>query len=166
MAKPASARQRRNKTSTATALVLIDRDTITLPPMPALRRRVEGALVEREWHSEAVLAWAEMWSSPMVTEYLEADLPLIHAYLACVHDYWDRVENGKSLTEAGKLMLSFAERFGIGPDSRRRLQWTVETAKEAMSRGRTREMTEANVIEGSAIDVDAAWGAIADGEDE
>lgn len=166
MAKHPSARARRNKTATSTTLVHVDREDIVLPTMPVRRREVktdEGKqLLEVEWHGQAKLAWAEIWSSPMVAEYLDADLPLIHAYVGLVQDVWERMESGRSFTEAAAELRQYAAIFGIGPDARRRLQWTIEEAEAAMARGdKRRRDTEQPV----PIDASAAWDAIDDSED-
>lgn len=161
MAKHASARARGNKTSTATTLATVDKHTLTLPPMPARNARVDGELVRQEWHDEAKLAWANIWSSPMVAEYLDADLPLIHVYVGLVQDVWDRQEAGRSFTEAAAELRQYASIFGIGPDARRRLQWTVEEAEAAMDRGRKRHL---QAVESVAIDATAAWDAIDDAD--
>lgn len=97
-------------------------------------------LPEREgvgWHSETRRWWADVWASPMSTEWHESD---VHNVLICAmvhHDMWS-APTAKERKEAAAEFRQQRMSLGLSPYDRRRLEWTIEAAGEATARGEQR----------------------------
>lgn len=134
--KNAAQRQRRNQSATkATLQVVEDPDIPELPPaehwLSPMFDKANDTWVDPEWRPHVVAWWESIWSSPMSSEYDDAD---IHGlYLACMY-----------LQESTNPMLKAAERisygknyeaavrnYGLTPMSRRSLQWEIARSNEA-----------------------------------
>jgi hypothetical protein len=119
--KPAGTRRRRNRASTARELS--PAPTASGPELPA----------ERDWHTLTARWWADVWSSPMAGEYLDADVHGLFRLAVLVDDYW-RAETPTARKDlAGEIRLQ-GQAFGLTPLDRRRLEWTVGQVED---RGRT-----------------------------
>lgn len=142
MAKHSSARQRTNGASTAREIVLRQpgEDLLPVPELPARYEvvKVDGEDIRREvaWHSQAKVAWTELWQFPLVYQAPEVDHHLLQVYIALVDNFWDKLERGKAVTEQANQIRAFSEQWGIGEKSRRHLQVTIQEAEEAIERGR------------------------------
>ncbi len=120
-------RQRRNKVATRAILspeVDIERD---IPPLPK----------RRKWHYLTKEWWQRIWQSPMVPEYLEADLDGLFILAVLVDKFWRKPT--KEL--AGEIRLQ-RQCFGLSPIDRRRLQWEVEKVEDATRRRRPSERVQ------------------------
>lgn len=148
--KHPSARARRHKTATHTELVVRDPNEVEIPSMPARFRIVDGERIETDWHPEAEATWIEVWTSPMVAEFLEADQGGVRALLMLENDMWERFERGKSITEIAAEVSRIRKNFGLAPMGRRSLQWTVAQTAETVQRVQRRS---ANAIEVSAEEI-------------
>lgn len=153
--KHPSVRQRRNQVATTTTLQVVPAGEREVPELPERFRRVKdpdgGYLtVPAEWHPMAAATWTEVWSSPMVAEYLEADHGGIRILLALESDFWERLEAGRSVTELAAEISRIRKNFGLAPMGRRSLQWTIAQTQETMDRNRRRRVRAAEAIEGSA----------------
>jgi hypothetical protein len=73
--KPAATRRRRNRASTARELAAVS--AVEAPGLPA----------ERDWHRLMVRWWADVWASPMASEYLDADVHGLFRLAVLVDDY-------------------------------------------------------------------------------
>lgn len=107
--KPAALRQRRNRTTTAA----------TLPAGPVTR--IELPERAPSWHALTLRWWEVIWASPMVGEWVDADVPglVALAYL------WDAFyQTGEPKVHAEARMAS--REFGLSPLSRRQLQWEIK----------------------------------------
>lgn len=111
--KPAATRQRRNRTSTAA----------TFEAAPAIR----PDLPDRDaLHPMTRMWWDTIWESPMVAEWVDADVPDLLALGALVDMFW-RKPDPKLHAE---IRMAGRE-FGLSPLSRRSLQWEVKRVEQA-----------------------------------
>lgn len=95
------------------------------PPLP----------VGRKWLPETRAWWADIWSSPMAAEWHSSDRHGLFVLAALVDDFWDPKADHGAL--AGEIRLQ-RQAFGLTPLDRRRLQWEIERAEEAVDRGSKR----------------------------
>jgi hypothetical protein len=85
---------------------------------PELPNAAQIGKPARDW-------WTAVWSSPMATVYLDADVPALVRAARLVA----KEASGKaSATELGELR-QLEDRYGLSPLARRRLQWEIEQAK-------------------------------------
>ena len=116
-------RQRTNRDTTAMSFV--DRKPISkAPPLPKRRRK---------WRTETIAWWEDIWKSPMAPEYITVD---IHG-LVLLADLIDRYWRKPTPALATEIRLQ-RQCFGLTPIDRRRLQWSVEKAEDAATRGQKR----------------------------
>jgi hypothetical protein len=128
--KDPSTRRRVNKTSTRATLTADHQ--VQAPPMP----------LRVEWHPMAIQWWAAIWSSPMATEYVEADHQALYRLLVMVQDFWMASSPSDRQKLSAEIRLQQVN-FGLTPYDRRRLEWTIEQTDEAQARGRQRRETAA-----------------------
>lgn len=129
--KHASTRQRANKASTAATLYPRNADEIVIPTLPDLVD-LDGNVTE--WRPETLEWWDEVWCSPMAGEFVDSDVQGLYRLAILVENFW-REPSAKNHAE---IRISQQE-YGLTPYSRRRLEWTVESAEDAKARGRRRE---------------------------
>lgn len=128
--KPTAQRRRRNVVAGARTLHAIDGRTA--PDLPD-----RGA--DLEWHPLTVAEWRAVWASPMAPEYTDSDLHGLFVYIDLVDTFW-RCPHEKAVTKkelAGEIRLQ-AQRFGLSPIDRRRLQWEIERGEQAQEAGERR----------------------------
>lgn len=138
--KDPSLRQRRNKTATAATLQLVkDGDEVSIPELP-VRTDDDGAVIA--WHPMALDLWEEVWTSPMAAEYLDADVPGLFILAALTDSFWKGLEHGRVGKDlAAEIRLQRVD-YGLTPIARRRLQWEVERAEDAVDKGRKRRVRQ------------------------
>lgn len=124
--KDASVRARRNKAATAAKIV-----RPTDAKVPCLPERDSG------WHDLTREWWADVWSSPMSSEWDESDVHNVLIAAAVYDDMW-RAETPKERKDAAAEYRLQRVDLGLSPYSRRRLEWTIESADEAKERGQQR----------------------------
>ncbi|GAA4845556.1 hypothetical protein GCM10023201_41060 [Actinomycetospora corticicola] len=79
------------------------------------------------WHPQALRWWAELWDSPMASQYLRMDVRGLLRLAVLEHDYWSAVDSRTRL--AVEAQIERAQRdYGLTPYDRRRLEWSVTTA--------------------------------------
>jgi hypothetical protein len=83
----------------------------SIPPMPSAHPR-------RRWTIEAQRAWLAWWSSPMASQWLEADHVALRRALRLVDDT-ARGEHAGAHTALTQL----EDRLGLTPKARRYLMW-------------------------------------------
>lgn len=138
--KHPSLRQRRNRSSTGATLKAVD--GVEIPELPD-RIDDDGELIP--WHPMALDFWEEVWSSPMVSEYLDADVPGLLVLANLTDAYWKGVDKGQVGKElAAEIRLQRVD-YGLTPIARRRLQWEVERTEEAKDRGQRRRTSRPKV---------------------
>lgn len=118
--KDPSVRARANKA--ATRATLSASPGVSTPDLP-----------EREWHPMTLSWWADVWSSPMASEYVTADHHGLFRLAVLIDSFWNNPTKG--ISEEIRLQ---EQKFGLSPLDRRRLEWTIESAEESKDRGRSR----------------------------
>ena len=113
--KPPHLRQRRNRVST----------NATLPASPR-HVRAPTLAKDREWQRSTRQWWADVWRSPMATEFAATDR---HALLRLAYlvDHF-ALSQGTDVKLASEIRQQ-EQRFGLTPLDRRRLQWTLPDAQ-------------------------------------
>lgn len=124
--KDPSARARANKA--ATRATLVRQSDAEVPDLPDR---------EAGWHELTRAWWADVWSSPMSSEWDESDVHNVLIAAAVYDDMW-RAETAKERKDAAAEYRLQRVDLGLSPYSRRRLEWTIETAEESKDRGRQR----------------------------
>lgn len=120
----------------------------------ARKKRGEGAVLSRDvqvdkpplpevrfWHELTTAWWDDVWASPMAQEYDESDRHGLMALAMVVDDFW-MAETPRERQAASAEMRLQSVRFGLSPIDRRRLQWEIEKAEDAQSRGTKRRARE------------------------
>lgn len=122
--KNPATRQRRNKHSTARTLEGLPADA-AVPALPKGRR----------WRAETKSWWADVWASPMASEFVHgrADIHGLFVLAVLVDDFWSE----PTTALAAEIRLQ-RQCFGLTPIDRRRLQWEIERGEEATERTRRR----------------------------
>jgi hypothetical protein len=130
-------RRRRNKASTAKTLVAITPGQTVIPELPA-RHNIDFETGEiEEWHPAAEEFWTSLRESPMAAEYDRSDLSGLLIIADLTHDYWAGKRGMTKKEIAAEIRLQRRE-YGLGPMSRRSLQWQIEQAEKAVDQGERR----------------------------
>lgn len=104
-------------------------DDYQIPELPD--RYIGWAEHTREW-------WRDVWMSPMSKEWHpETDWHNVIAAAMHYDDMW-RAEKPGDRQKADAAFVKRCEPLGLNPYARRRLEWTIETAREAQERGQQR----------------------------
>lgn len=114
LAKPPGQRRRRN----------VDQAQWNKLPSEGRKGRAPK-LPEREWLKSTVGWWQTIWSSPMATVWLDADVESL-VRLAILKDEFMRGDMNSSSLPA---MQQLEDRFGLSPKARRALQWEVQQSE-------------------------------------
>jgi hypothetical protein len=133
--KHPSQRRRRNTVSTTKTLVAVSR--IEQAPLLPAREEVNESGEVEPWHPASVEFWDSLWSSPMASEYDWSDLPGLLVLADLIHNYWSAKSGMVKKEYAAEIRLQRRE-YGLGPMSRRSLQWSIEQAEEASDKGERR----------------------------
>lgn len=123
--KDQSTRARRNK-STTRAVLSADHSVIA-PELPE----------EISWHSLTRRWWADLWASPMATEYANVDINGMFRVAMLLNDFW-MAETHKERAEIQVRLEKADADYGTNPLARRRLEWQIEATEDAKDRGRGR----------------------------
>lgn len=140
--KPAALRQRRNRQPTAANLP--SEEQAANNEVPALFDRAAGEDgVALSWHPMVVEWWHSVWTSPMASEYLDADMKGGLYQLASLHqDFWESTSRAARVACAAEIRLQEV-RFGLSPIDRRRLQWEIEKGEGAAEKTQSRRARKA-----------------------
>lgn len=136
--RPADQKLSKRGTKATLVEVLVAADS-PVPPLPTHPPRwtSDGEQVAVEWHAQTRAWWNDVWTSPMAAEWDESDVHNVLVVALLYDDIW-AASDAKSRKEAlGEYRLQRAD-LGLSPYSRRRLEWTIETADEAKDRGTQR----------------------------
>jgi len=120
--KDPKTRQRRNRPSSNAQLEPTER----LGKLPNLPKREDGG----EWHRLTRAFWRDVQRSPMVAEYLKADLHGLFVLADLVEAFW-RVETTSAKVGLAAEIRQQRQGFGLTPIDRRRLQWEVQRVEHA-----------------------------------
>lgn len=141
--KPTAQRQRRNRTPGAATLEAPPATKVQLPSIrwsaikcaecqlakwSHTRAKFEEFEVEPhdfgpvaiDWRPTTLSWWETIWDSPMVAEWVDADVPGLLALAILVDEFWTF---GDSKIHAEIRMAG--REFGLSPLSRRSLQWEI-----------------------------------------
>lgn len=120
-------------------LVSAERQIPAMPPHPPkfVGEGEDSYEVDVDWHPQTEAWWNDVWTSPMATEWDQSDVHNVLVVALLYDDIWS-ASTAKERKEAlSEYRLQRAD-LGLSPYSRRRLEWTIETADEAKDRGRER----------------------------
>lgn len=96
---------------------------------------------EVDWHPQTEAWWNDVWTSPMSSEWDDSDFHNVVVLALLYDDIWT-ADSPRARKEAlGEYRLQRAD-LGLSPYSRRRLEWTIETADEIRARGEKRRRGE------------------------
>ena len=98
----------------------------TLPPAEPFKRPPPLPSRKPTWLKSTRSWWQTIWSSPMASVWLEADVPAL-VRLAEMID--DRARGTLGATET-VAMTALEDRFGLSPKARRALQWEVARTEQ------------------------------------
>lgn len=129
--------KRGTKTSLVAALVVDD------SPVPAMPQRPQG------WHVKTVEWWEDVWSSPMSPEWDDSDIHNLYLLAMLYDDMWC-ADTAKARKEAASEFRLQRADLGLSPYSRRRLEWTIESASEAKDRGDQRRSRRSTPDQGAS----------------
>jgi hypothetical protein len=123
--KDQSTRARRNK-STTRATLSGDHD-IEAPDLPECF----------VWHELTKRWWADLWASPMATEYVDMDINGLYRVAMLMNDFW--LADSLEARNAAQVRLEKADaEYGTNPLARRRLEWQIEQTEDSKRKGRQR----------------------------
>lgn len=129
--KDSSVRARRNTASTAAKIARPANAEI-----PELPEREDG------WHQLTRDWWNDIWASPMSPEWDASDVHNVYIAAAIYDDMWTASTAKERKDAAAEYRLQRVD-LGLSPYSRRRLEWTIESADEAKERGQQRRQRRA-----------------------
>lgn len=137
-AKDPSTRARRNTTTTKAKLKAPVR-----PKVPALPTGTE-------WHSRVKDWWKRIWSSPMRSEWADADTDALYRAALMMQKLWSPDSDGnyvevKDMKALASEIRMIEAQFGLTPMARRTLQWELpdqdeKPAKKAAPRKRAKKV--------------------------
>lgn len=130
--KDPSIRARSNKASTASTLSTGGH--VIAPVLPDL---VDDEGMPRQWRPATLEWWADLWASPMASEYHASDRHALFILASLVDQFWTSPDSKL----AAEIRLQ-RQAFGLTPYDRRRLEWTIETAEESKDRGTARRQRQ------------------------
>lgn len=120
--------------------------------VPAMPDHSDG-----RWHAQTVAWWRDVWTSPMAEQWDDSDLHNVFVVALLYNDIWTAGTPKERKDALAEYRLQRAD-LGLSPYSRRRLEWTIETAQEAQDRGarRRRRNEEEPATSGAQGDAPAA----------
>lgn len=139
--RPADAQipKRGAKADLVEALVAAVRSVPDLPKHPPrwVGEGEDSYELDVDWHPQTEAWWFDAWTSPMAMEWDDSDLHNMFVLALLYDDIWT-ADGAKARKEAlAEYRLQRAD-LGLSPYSRRRLEWTIESAEEAKDRGAQR----------------------------
>lgn len=136
--RPADAQlpKRGTKAELLELLVAAERQIPDLPPHPPkyVGEGEDSYEVDVDWHLQTEAWWNECWTSPMASEWDDSDRHNMFVLALLYDDIW-RAVTARERKEAMSEFRLQRQDLGLSPYSRRRLEWTIETAEEAKARG-------------------------------
>ena len=122
---------------------LIERLVVAESPVPVLPKHpprwIEetGEKVAVEWDPQTLAWWNDVWTSPMAAEWDNSDVHNVVVVALLYDDIWSASTPKGRKDALAEYRLQRSD-LGLSPYSRRRLEWTIETAAEAVDRGTRR----------------------------
>lgn len=120
-------------------LVSAERQIPAMPPHPPkyLGEGEDSYEVPVDWHTQTESWWNDVWTSPMAAEWDRSDVHNVFVVALLYDDIWTATTAKERKEALSEYRLQRAD-LGLSPYSRRRLEWTIETAAEAKDRGEQR----------------------------
>lgn len=130
-----------------------------VPPLPAHPPRYteDDVMLPVDWHAQTVAWWNDVWTSPMAAEWDESDVHNVVVVALLYDDIWTAATPKGRKDALAEYRLQRAD-LGLSPYSRRRLEWTIESAAEAVERGTRRRSGGAQGPGGTPAQQEAAAG--------
>lgn len=132
--KNPATRQRRNKSASLALLPAEAKPLVTAPKLPAHPEK-------KAWHPLAKQFWADVWASPMASQYVEADIHGLFRMLILT----DAFMREPRVSVSAELRL-LSQNYGLSPIDRRRLQWTVAKSEEAVEQVERKRAKSGRVV--------------------
>lgn len=114
--RPSKARQR--------GLTVLGPSDVAMPVLPSTH----------VWHPQTLAWWTDLWSSPMASELVKADVHELFVLAVLVDAFW----TNPSKELAAEIRLQ-RQCFGLTPLDRRRLQWEIERGESAVAATKERK---------------------------
>lgn len=136
--RPADAQipKRGAKAKLVEMLVAAERQIPDMPPHPPriVGEGEDSYEIHVDWHLQTEAWWNEVWTSPMAAEWDDSDRHNLFVLALLYDDIWTAVTPKMRKDAMAEFRLQRAD-LGLSPYSRRRLEWTIETAEDAKARG-------------------------------
>lgn len=140
--KPPGTRAGHGSVKSTKALLPVDGNSDK--PVPPLPPHPLG----EKWKPLAVKTWEDVWHSPMASQFVDADIPGIFRLVVLTQSF---LTTPTPAISAELRQLSF--NYGLSPMDRRRLQWTIVRAEEAVEQAEKRRSRAATIISGDPREV-------------
>lgn len=124
-----------------TQKVLVDQSDREIPPMPEASDWIPSPLdgegdypSEEVWSKPVVAWWESIWTSPMSSEFVDAD---IHGlYMACVylHESLNPYYKVTDRLKMGQAWEKAIQAYGLTPTARESLRWAISQGTQAENR--------------------------------
>ncbi len=135
--KNPATRQRANKQPTRAVLPVEARPIRTTPKLPAHPEK-------KAWHPLAKQFWADVWASPMASQYVEADIHGLIRMLVLTDAFFREPR----VSVSAELRL-LSQLYGLSPIDRRRLEWTVAKSEDAVEQIERKRAKVGRVVKGN-----------------
>jgi hypothetical protein len=106
----------------------------TMPKHPPVWINDDVGFQDVDWHKQTVAWWADVWTSPMATEWDTSDVHNVMVVALLYDDIWSATSPKARKEALAEYRLQRAD-LGLSPYSRRRLEWTIEAADAAKDEG-------------------------------
>ena len=129
------------KAELAERIIAAESDVPPMPTHPPIWDEDAGE-IPTDWHDQTVAWWNDVWTSPMESAWDASDVHNVYVVALLYDDIWTARSPKERKEALGEYRLQRAD-LGLSPYSRRRLEWTIEGAREAQERGDKRRQSKA-----------------------
>ncbi len=134
--KNAIIRQRRNRPMSRAILPAEESPRQRRPRIPKLPK-------DKTWCPFVIRIWIVIWESPVSHQILRADEPALIRLMVLYNKFY----TGRGGTELASEIRMLEREFGLTPLSRKRLEWTVAQAEEAIGQHEHKRARRAVIID-------------------
>jgi hypothetical protein len=139
--KSEATRQRRSMKKSMSLVANPEAEVPALPDPPeTVVRDDEGAVVERSapaWHPVVLDEWAEIWRSPMASQYTPTDGHGLLQLMVLTQLFWSAEDGDKKKQLHAEIRLARRD-FGLTPMARASLHWQILDTEEKAERRNNR----------------------------
>lgn len=131
---------RGKKADLAARIVAAESPIPPMPTHPPMWDEEAAMSLPTDWHEQTVAWWHDVWTSPMVSAWDDSDVHNVFVVALLYDDIW----TARTPRERKDALAEFRQQrtdLGLAPLARSRLQWTIETADEAKSKGDRRRQS-------------------------